>query len=307
MLEGSKRVAVIDVGTNSSRLLVAEVAGRRVAQVERRSKVTRLGRGVDLSGRLSAEAIEDACEAIGEYVEVLRELGAERVEAIATSAVRDAENGGAFVAELRERFALSARVLDGEEEARLTYLGATSEQLPAVPTLVVDIGGGSTELIVGNGADISFHTSLQAGVVRHTERHVASDPPTAVELESLAADVRGLIEAEVDGSSHVGAGIAVAGTPTSLAAIELTLEPYDPERVHGHRLALPSIQRMLSQLASSPLSKRVQIPGMHPDRAPTIVAGVVILIESMRAFGLAQITVSEHDILYGTAILAGSD
>ena len=304
MLEGSRRVAVIDVGTNSSRLLVADVAGRAVRQVERRSEVTRLGRGVDLSGRLSAEAIEDACRAIGEYMELLRELGAERVEAIATSAVRDAENGGAFVAELRERFALSARVLDGEEEARLTYLGATAEHLPTVPTLVVDIGGGSTELIVGTGEEISFHASLQAGVVRHTERHVASDPPTAVELESLAADARGLIEAAVDGSP-VGAGIAVAGTPTSLAAIELELEPYDPARVHGHVLALPSIQRMLSQLASAPLSKRAEITGLHPDRAPSIVAGVVILVESMRAFGLEELTVSEHDILYGAAIMGG--
>jgi exopolyphosphatase/guanosine-5'-triphosphate,3'-diphosphate pyrophosphatase len=299
-------VAVIDVGTNSARLLVADVAGGRVSPVERRSRVTRLGRGVDLSGRLSAEAIEDACAAIGEYVATLRELGAESVDAIATSAVRDAENGSAFVAELRERFALSARVLDGEEEARLTYLGATSEQAPTEPTLVVDIGGGSTELIVGTGAEISFHTSLQAGVVRHSERHIASDPPTAIELESLAADVRGLIEAAVGNGVEAKAGIAVAGTPTSLAAIEMGLEPYDPARVHGHVLSLPSIQRMLSQLACTPLAQRVQIPGMHPDRAPTIVAGVVILVETMRAFDLEQIEASEHDILYGTALSMAS-
>jgi|SRR6478672_7629898 len=306
MAEGSTRVAVIDVGTNSARLLVADVAGGKVSSVERRSTVTRLGRGVDLSGRLSAEAIEDACAAIGEYVTVLRELGAETVEAIATSAVRDAENGSAFVAELRERFALSPRVLGGEEEARLTYLGATSEQQPAEPTLVIDIGGGSTELIVGTGAEISFHTSMQAGVVRHTERHIASDPPTAVELESLAADARGLIEAAVGYEVEAGAAIAVAGTPTSLAAVETELEPYDPARVHGHVLSLTSIQRMLSRLASAPLAQRVEIPGMHPDRAPTIVAGVVILVEAMRAFGLDQVEVSEHDILYGTAIAAGS-
>ena len=277
-----------------------------MAPVERRSRVTRLGRGVDLSGRLSAEAIEDACEAIGDYVAAYRELGAGTVVAIATSAVRDAENGSAFVAELRERFALSAQVLDGEEEARLTYLGATSERAPSEPTLVVDIGGGSTELIVGTGAEISFHTSLQAGVVRHSERHVGSDPPTAVELESLATDVRGLIEAAVGHGVEARAGIAVAGTPTSLAAVEMELEPYDPVRVHGHVLSLLSIQRMLSRLASTPLSQRVEIPGMHPDRAPTIVAGVVILVETMRAFGLDQIEVSEHDILYGTAIFAAS-
>ncbi|HEU4393764.1 MAG TPA: Ppx/GppA phosphatase family protein [Solirubrobacterales bacterium] len=306
MAEGSNRVAVIDVGTNSARLLVADVAGGKVSPVERRSTVTRLGRGVDLSGRLSAEAVEDACQAIAGYVTTFRGLEADLVEAIATSAVRDAENGSAFVAELRERFALSARVLDGEEEARLTYLGATSERPPTEPTLVIDIGGGSTELIVGSGAEISFHTSLQAGVVRHTERHIASDPPTAVELESLAADVRGLIEAAVGDATEATAGIAVAGTPTSLAAIEMELEPYDPARVHGHVLSLPAIQRMLSRLASASLAQRVEIPGMHPDRAPTIVAGVVILVEVMRAFGLERIEVSEHDILYGTAIAASS-
>jgi exopolyphosphatase/guanosine-5'-triphosphate,3'-diphosphate pyrophosphatase len=142
--------------------------------------------------------------------------------------------------------------------------------------------------------------------VRHTERHIASDPPTAVELEALAADVRGLIEAASGGNEQAAKGIAVAGTPTSLAAIEMELEPYDPNRVHGHVLALPSIQRMLSLLASSPLSKRIEIPGMHPERAPTIVAGVVILVETMRAFGLEQIEVSEHDILYGTAISAAA-
>jgi exopolyphosphatase/guanosine-5'-triphosphate,3'-diphosphate pyrophosphatase len=306
MSQGSHRVAVIDVGTNSARLLVADVAAGRVAPVERRSTVTRLGRGVDLSGRLSAEAIEDACAAIGEYVAAYEELGAESVDAIATSAVRDAENGSAFVAELRERFALSARVLDGEEEARLTYVGATAEQPPTKPTLVVDIGGGSTELVVGTGAEISFHTSLQAGVVRHSERYIASDPPTVVELEALAADIRGLIEGAVGAGVEASAGIAVAGTPTSLAAVEMGLEPYDPARVHGHVLSLPSIQRMLSQLASAPLAQRVEIPGLHPDRAPTVVAGVVILIETMRAFGLERIGVSEHDILYGAAISAGA-
>jgi exopolyphosphatase / guanosine-5'-triphosphate,3'-diphosphate pyrophosphatase len=302
--EGAKRVAVIDIGTNSTRLLVADVAGGVVSQIERRSTVTRLGRGVDLSGHLSGEAIEDVCAAIGNYVQIIEELGAETVDAIATSAVRDADNGSAFVAELRERFALSARVLAGEEEARSTYLGATSEAPPAEPTLVVDIGGGSTEIVVGAGSDVSFHDSLQAGVVRHSERCISSDPPTAGELEALATDVRGLIDDSVGTGVAAADGIAVAGTPTSLAAVELGLEPYDPSRVHGHVLALPSIQRMLSRLASAPLAERISIPGLHPDRAPTIVAGVVILVEVMRAFELEEITVSEHDILYGTAISA---
>jgi exopolyphosphatase/guanosine-5'-triphosphate,3'-diphosphate pyrophosphatase len=306
MSSGSHRVAVLDIGSNSTRLLVAEVDGRRVAEVERQSRVTRLGRGVDLSGQLSGEAIEAACAAVADYIAICRELGAERIESIATSAVRDAANGEAFVAELRERFAFSARILDGGEEARLTYAGATAERPPAVPTLVVDIGGGSTELVVGTDSDVSFHASLQAGVVRHTERHLAADPPAATELEALAADVRGLLEeatAEEPGTV-AEAGIAVAGTPTSLASIELGLEPYDPKQVHGHTLTLPTIQRLLSRLASAPLSKRREIPGLHPDRAPNIVAGVVILVETMRAFGLERVSVSEHDILYGTAISA---
>ncbi|HET7484943.1 MAG TPA: Ppx/GppA phosphatase family protein [Solirubrobacterales bacterium] len=308
MARDSHRVAVVDVGSNSTRLLIADVDGDRIDEVERQSRVTRLGRGVDLSGQLSAEAIEAACEAIADYVAICSDAGVKRVEAIATSAVRDASNGGAFVAELRERFALSARVLDGEEEARLTYMGATAAHPPNEPTLVVDIGGGSTELIVGSGREISFHTSLQAGVVRHTERHIASDPPTALELEALATDVRALIESAVadQPGADAEAAIAVAGTPTSLASIELGLEPYNPAQVHGRTLTLASIQRLLSQLASSPLAKRAEIPGLHPDRARSIVAGVVILVETMRAFGLDRVEVSEHDILYGVTIEAVS-
>lgn len=306
MTRDSHKVAVIDIGSNSTRLLIAEVDDGRVSEVERQSRVTRLGRGVDLSEQLSAEATEAACEAIADYVAICREGEIETIEAIATSAVRDASNGSAFAAELRERFALSARVLDGEEEARLTYLGATCEHSPSEPTLVVDIGGGSTELIVGTGEEVAFHTSLQAGVVRHSERHVSSDPPTTLELEALAADFRSLIEGATRGAPTATAGIAVAGTPTSLASIEIGLEAYDPKQVHGHTLTLITIQRLLSQLASAPLSKRIEIRGLHPDRAPNIVAGVVILVETMRAFGLDRIEVSEHDILYGTAIAAVS-
>ncbi|HEY7257153.1 MAG TPA: Ppx/GppA phosphatase family protein [Solirubrobacterales bacterium] len=298
------RVAVIDIGTNSTRLFVADVADGRVRRIERQSRVTRLGRGVDLSGQLSSEAIEATCEVIADYIRICEQAEVSTIDAIATSAVRDAANGDAFVAELRERFALTARVLDGEEEARLTYLGATAERKQVEPALVIDIGGGSTELIVGHGDRIEFHASLQAGVVRHTERHIAADPPTTVELEALAADVRSLIEAAAADrpATRATKGIAVAGTPTSLAAIELALDPYDPERVHGHVLSLPAIQRQLSRLAAAPLAERAAFVGLHPDRAPTIIAGVVILIETMRAFGLEEIEVSEHDILYGAAI-----
>ncbi len=306
MRRGLHRVGVVDIGSNSTRLLIADVGPCEVLEIERRSTVTRLGRGVDLSGQLAGEAIEAACAAVDGYMALCREAGVESYEAIATSAVRDAANGGAFIAELRERFALSARVLDGEEEARLTYAGATFERPPSDPTVVIDIGGGSTELVAGTGQEIAFHASLQVGVVRHTERHIPTDPPTALELEELAADVRSSIHDAIatEPDAHAAAGIAVAGTPTSLAAIELGLAPYDPVRVHRHRLSLPTIQRLLCQLASAPLAERAEIPGLHPDRAPTIVAGAVILVETMRAFGLDRVTVSERDILHGTALSA---
>ena len=302
------RVAVIDMGTNSTRLLVADVEGARISELDRRSTVTRLGRGVDTSRQLAAEAIEDVCATVADYVARYEALGAGRVVAIATSAVRDAENSGAFTGELRERFALDARVLGGDDEARLTYLGAIHERPPDEETLVVDIGGGSTELVVGRGHEVSFHASLDAGTVRHTERHVQHDPAEAGELEALANDVQHLIDGALEGSDfvHASRGIGVAGTPTSLAAIDQVLDPYDPELVHGYRLPLDSIQRMYSQLAAKTLEERLAVTGLHPGRAPTIVAGVVILIQVMRAFGLREIEVSEHDILYGAALEAAA-
>lgn len=305
---GGLRVAVVDMGTNSTRLLVADVDDGRVREVERRSTVTRLGRGVDTSGQLSAEAIEDVCSTLASYIEIYESLDVDRVRAIATSAVRDASNGAMFQAELRERFALDAEILAGAEEARLTYIGAYAERPPAEKTMVVDIGGGSTELVIGDGAEVGFYASLQAGTVRHTERHITHDPPQASELEELAADVRGLIDAELEGEALAQAsfGIGVAGTPTSLAAIDQGLEPYDPELVHGYRMSLEAIQRMLSRLASMPLAERVQVPGLHEGRAPTIVAGVIILIQVMRAFGLNEIEASEHDILWGAALEAAA-
>jgi len=300
------RVAVVDIGTNSTRLLVADVDDGKVTELERHSTVTRLGRGVDTSGQLAADAIEDVCGTVGEYIAVYEPLSPDVVTAIATSAVRDARNSGVFLAELRERFALQARMLDGAEEARLTYLGASADRSPTDGTLVVDIGGGSTELVFGSGRELNFYASLQAGTVRHTERYLTTDPPAADDLEALADDVRDLIFAELSNADFFTAneGIAVAGTPTSLAAIEQELDPYDPDRVHGFKLSLDAIQRMCSMLASITLEERLEVTGLHPGRAPTIVAGVVILIQVMRAFGLHEIEVSEHDILYGAALQA---
>jgi exopolyphosphatase / guanosine-5'-triphosphate,3'-diphosphate pyrophosphatase len=297
---------VADMGTNSTRLLVADVEDGEVKELERRSTVTRLGRGVDTSRQLATEAIEDVVSAVGEYITLYEPLEPDVVLALATSAVRDAENSGAFIAELRERFALNARILTGEEEARLTYVGAVAGRAPSDETLVIDIGGGSTEIVVGSGREMAFHTSLQLGTVRHTERHIRNDPPTAPELEALAEDIRKQLFAELAAADffEIHTGIAVAGTPTSLAAIDQELDPYDPERVHGYVLSLDAIQHMYSMLSGKSLEERLKVPGLHPGRAPTIVAGVVILIQAMRAFGLQEIEVSEHDILYGAALEA---
>lgn len=304
----ARRVAVIDTGTNSTRLIVADVTDSKVSAVARRSTITRLGRGVDHSKKLSSDGIEAVCETVADYLRLLEDLGAESTLVIATSAVRDAENGSAFVAELRERFELDTQVLDGDEEARLTYLGCTSGRNGNEKLVVIDIGGGSTELVVGKGPEPLFHTSLQAGVVRHTERMLAGDPPTAAELEALANDIHRLLSEALHDQdlSDVDAAVAVAGTSTSLAAIDLELDPYDPLAVEGHRLPMKVAQHWLSRLASMNLEKRKQVVGLHPDRARAIVAGVVIMIEVMRALSVDEIEVSEHDILYGGAIRAAA-
>ena len=210
-----------------------------------------MGRGVDHSGSICSDAVDDVCTVIGDYKSRYEEMGAERVMTIATSAVRDAVNGEAFIAELRERFGLNARLLTGEEEANLTYKGATAHRPDEGSTLVFDIGGGSTELIVGSGTKVGFHTSLQAGTIRQSERHLTSDPPDPHELEDLADEIRNLIDRAIttDPQAKASRAIAVAGTPTSLAAIDQGLEPYDPGRVHGYRLGMKPIQRMLSRLS----------------------------------------------------------
>jgi exopolyphosphatase / guanosine-5'-triphosphate,3'-diphosphate pyrophosphatase len=301
------RIAVIDLGTNSTRLLVADVLDGQVRERARDTRVTRLGRGVDLSGRLSSEGVESVCATVADYLAAAHPHEPDEVVAIATSAVRDALNGDAFLAELRERFALSPRVIDGETEARLTYRGAVAGRPDdGTCTLVCDIGGGSTELVVGCGDDAMWSTSMQIGVVRQTERHIRHDPPEPAELEKLADEARSaLVEAIAAGAPpSVDVGIAVAGTPTSLASIELGLNPYDPAQVHGHKLSMKSVQRVLAHLATMPLHERFRVTGLQPERAPTIVAGVVILIQAMRAFGLSEIEVSEHDILHGAALEA---
>jgi exopolyphosphatase / guanosine-5'-triphosphate,3'-diphosphate pyrophosphatase len=301
----TRRVGVVDLGTNSTRLLVAEVHDGRVAELERRTTVTRLGEGVEATGKLSDAAVARVCEALAVYREVLDRLGADEVVAVATSAMRDAENGPAFRDEIRDRFGIDARTISGDEEARLTFLGATSDRQAGADTLVIDIGGGSTEYVTGRaGTDPGFHVSTRMGSVRHTERHLKSDPPTADEMAALAEDARAIVAEEVPAGvrERVEEGIAVAGTATNLAAIAQELDPYDPEKVHGYRLGRGTCERIVSQLAALTVDARRRVTGLHPDRAPTIVAGAVILLESMRTFDLDEIEVSEADILHGAAL-----
>jgi exopolyphosphatase / guanosine-5'-triphosphate,3'-diphosphate pyrophosphatase len=301
------RVAVVDIGTNSTRLLVAEVEHGDLRELERRTTVTRLGEGLEATGRLSDAAIARVSDALAAYREVIDRLGAERTVAVATSAMRDAGNGPDFRDEIQRRFDLDARTISGDEEARLTFLGATAGRDSGAETLVIDIGGGSTEYVVGRpGADPGFHVSTRMGSVRHTERHLHGDPPTEAELAALAEDARAIVESDVPTEirERVGAGIAVAGTATSLAAIDQELDPYDPERVHGYRLSQASCERLLARLAGLTVAERRAVTGLHPDRAPTIVAGAGILLESMHAFDLDDVEISERDILHGAALVA---
>jgi len=305
------RVAVVDIGTNSTRLLIAEV-DRSTGAVEerlRRSTVTRLGDGVDAGGALSEEAVGRVLHTLADYRALIDSHDCEANLAVLTSAVRDAANGAAFAARVRDDFDLDARVLSGSEEAQLTFLGAMSGRpAPTEPTVVVDIGGGSTEFVVGVHRQAGFHTSLHAGVVRMSERHIHSDPPTPEELQALGADVRGtLLEGlPQEERDAVELGIAVAGTATSAAAIDQELDPYDPARVHGYTLMLATVDLLLARLADMTEARRREVVGLDPGRAPTIVAGMVLLGEALRAFGLEEVEVSEHDILDGGALrLAG--
>jgi exopolyphosphatase / guanosine-5'-triphosphate,3'-diphosphate pyrophosphatase len=305
------RVAVVDIGTNSTRLLIAEVdpGDGSMRELVRRSNVTRLGHGVDASGSLSAEASQRVFDTLEQYREEIDSYRVSANLAVLTSAVRDAANGPEFAHRVREHYQLDARVLTGEEEAQLTFLGAMTGRPPATePTVLIDIGGGSTEFVVGVGHTARFHVSLPAGVVRMSERHIHSDPPSPHELQALARDVHTVLLDGLpsDQRASVAHAIAVAGTATSAAAIAQELDPYDSSRVHGYELELSTVELLLARLADMTEAHRREVVGLHPDRAPTIVAGMILLAEAMNAFELEQVEVSEHDILRGGALrLAG--
>jgi exopolyphosphatase/guanosine-5'-triphosphate,3'-diphosphate pyrophosphatase len=298
------RVAVVDIGTNSTRLLVAAVEDGRVTELQRESIVTRLGEGVDATGALGEEPQQRVFAALDSYADAIERHGATVRRVVMTSAVRDASNGAEFAQTVHSRYALEGSTLSGDEEARLSFLGATAARDDSEPLLVIDIGGGSTEMIVGARGSVDFHVSTQVGVVRHSERHLHSDPPTGRELVALGDDARSVIEASVPDEvrRRVGGAVAVAGTATSCAAVDLTLDPYDPSRVEGHPLSAARIGEIRDRLAALPLAERRAVTGLDPARAPTIVAGTVVLLQVLGAFALDAVEVSERDILWGVAL-----
>jgi exopolyphosphatase/guanosine-5'-triphosphate,3'-diphosphate pyrophosphatase len=302
------RIAVVDVGTNTTRLYIADVSGDEVvAELTRGSRVTRLGAGVDATGRLADDALAREYAVLEEFREVIHVAKPQKAVAVMTSAVRDAANGSEFADAVGERFFLETYVLSGDDEAKLTYLGATDTLDSSADderVLVFDIGGGSTELVIGRGAELEFHVSTQAGVVRQADRHITSDPPTEAELNAVAEDVREILNDAVpaDRRSGIDRALGVAGTPTSLAAIAQELDPYDPARVQGYELTAGQRDTLFTDMAAMTLEQRKGVIGLHPDRAVAILPGIVILREVMDLFDLDAIEVSEHDILRGAAL-----
>lgn len=300
------RVGVVDIGTNSTRLLIAEVDDDgRISELDRRSTVTRLGRGVDADAKLSESAMHDTWRVVDEYRARMQEAGIDKAVALMTSAVRDATNGTAFAESIRDRHGIAPMVLTGEQEARLTFAGATAGLRETRPLVVIDVGGGSTELVIGRGRRVHFHTSTQLGVVRQGERFLEHDPPEPQELSALQDEAAAIIGASLPRTLDdlpALRGVAVAGTATQSAAIDLGLVRYDPARVHGHVLTRTAIASQLQHLRGLSLPERQRVRGVHPDRALVIVPGLAILLACLDAFALDEVTVSEHDILLGAAL-----
>jgi exopolyphosphatase/guanosine-5'-triphosphate,3'-diphosphate pyrophosphatase len=286
------RVAAIDLGTNSTRLLVADVEDGRVEEIERRLAITRLGEDVDRRRRLLPTAIARVRNTLVDYRRTAERHGAERVLAIATSAVRDAENGEAFLGEVEWSYGFATELLDGDEEALLTFRGVAAGREIADGTLLVDIGGGSTELVLVEAGAAGFHDSLELGCVRLTERF-------GDDVDTCARYIRDALP-----RLDVAGAIGVAGTVTALAALDLGLVEYDPKLIDGHRLSRAGLARQLERLAALPLEERRRVPGLEPERAPVIVAGAVILRELLDVYGLDEIEASERDILDGAALAA---
>ena len=291
------RVAAVDIGTNSTRLLVADVEDGSVRELDRRLEITRLGEGVDERRILLPQAIARVRNVLAEYRRAAEEAGAERTLAFATSAVRDAENGEAFLGEVEWSYAFKTRLLGGDEEALLTFRGVSTGRDVAPGTVVIDVGGGSTELILGGPDGVAFHTSLDLGCVRLTERFGA-------EFGAAAAHVRDVLAGSMPHDVRPRAAIGVAGTITTIGTLDLGLDEEDPEIVHGHGLSAETVALWTERLEGMTVEEIRGLRGMHPDRAPVIAAGAVVVRETLAFFGLETLEVSEHDIMHGAALAA---
>jgi exopolyphosphatase / guanosine-5'-triphosphate,3'-diphosphate pyrophosphatase len=300
------RIAAVDLGTNSTRLLVADVDDGRISDLARETRITRLGEGVDERRRLLPGPIARVRNVLTDFRRSAESLGAERTLAIATSAVRDAENGEAFLGEIEWSYGFATRLLSGHEEALMTFRGVTSDRPLEQGTVIVDIGGGSTEFVAGGRDGIRWHDSLDIGSARLTERFLHSDPPTEAELDAGAAAVRALLAQRVPDEirSDTLSAIGVAGTITTLGALALGLEEYDRDRVDGSELSAPALEAQLQRLASVQLEERRRLRPLDPDRAPVIVGGAVIVREVLAFFSLDKLEISERDILDGAALAA---
>ena len=312
------RVAAIDCGTNSIRLLVADVdaatGNGSLVDLDRRMEIVRLGQGVDRTGRLAPEALERTFAACRNYADVIRTLGAHRVRFVATSATRDAENRADLLAGVTEILGVEPSVITGAEEARLSFVGATrglGTEASASPVLVLDIGGGSTEFVLGD-VDVLAACSVDVGCVRLTERHFArdgSDPPTRARIAAARADVDAAI-ARAGGSVPLHDArslVGLAGTVTTVAAMALGLEHYDPVRIHRSRISADAVQEVSARLVAMSRAQRAGLGFMHPGRVDVIAAGALVLAAVVDSVGLPEVIASEHDILDGIAWSIAAD
>jgi exopolyphosphatase/guanosine-5'-triphosphate,3'-diphosphate pyrophosphatase len=304
------RVAAIDCGTNSVRLLVADIDSSSLTDVDRRMEIVRLGENVDRTGEFSAPALERTLAVCRRYAEIIEKAGAGRVRFAATSATRDAANRQIFIAGVREILGVDPEVISGDQEAELSFVGATRELRQGgfdSPYLVVDIGGGSTEFVLGD-EHAEAARSVDIGCVRLTERHLHDDPPSAAQVAAARADIRsGLrLAADVVPLSKAATLVGVAGTVTTVAAMVRNLPAYDAERIHLSRLSAADVHSAAARLLAASRAERARLPYMHPGRVDVIGAGALILSETVVRAGLPEVIASEHDILDGLAWSLGT-
>ena len=300
----NERVAAIDCGTNSIRLLITDVSDGRAEEIVRDMRIVRLGQDVDATGRLAPEAIERTLAATREYAELIASLQADRVRFCATSAARDASNAEDFAAAVEAIVGVRPEILTGAEEAQASFVGATRGLGSEGDVLVIDIGGGSTELVVGRDEQVAWSTSLDVGSVRMTERFLPTDPPTAGEIKSCLVHLRDVLDGAVAGLSPIATLVGVAGTITTVAAHVLNLSAYDRGAIHGAHLTIDETRTACESLARMSIDERRALPFMHPGRADVIGGGALVLDAVLASLPLAtnELIVSEHDILDGIAL-----